>query len=247
MKKLVLGALLAVAFASSTGCIITSDGGGRTDAVVTARWSFSSYANRNQPPNDPCPSGFTTASVHAKPWDPVFGEFAGGIEVVDKFTCSEKIGITDPLDGIYLIWVSIEDTGGARVYAQSESEVFDTVDGNKTIDLPTLFVDAGYFDLSWDLIRSGNTRLTCAQAGIGSSGSLATTAVMTSSNFMLVDKFTCEDGFGVTSELPVGSYDVTVTAENGSADLGASLPLASRPITAPNGLTHLGHVRIPVR
>lgn len=245
MKKLVLGALLGVAALS--GCII-SDDGGSAEAVVTARWSFSSYANRNLPPNDPCPSGFTTASVHAKEWDPVFGEFvAGGIEVVDKFTCSDKIGITDPLDGVFLIWVAIENDSGTSTYAQSGSEFFDTLDGDKTIDLPTLFVDAGYFDLSWDLVSSGNARMTCAQAGIGSNGSLATTAVATSSSFMLVDKFTCEDGFGITSELPVGSYDVTVTAENGSADIGASLPLASRPITAPNGLTHLGHVKIPVQ
>jgi hypothetical protein len=70
--------------------------------------------------------------------------------------------------------------------------------------------------------------------------------VATSASFMAIDKFTCEDGFGTTAELPVGSYDVTVTAENGSADIGASFPIASQPITAPNGLTHLGHVKIPV-
>jgi hypothetical protein len=242
MKNLVLGALL-IAAASSTACTSSSS----TEAVVTARWSFSSYANRNQVPNDPCPTGFNTASVHAKEWDPVLGEYvAGGLEVVDKFTCSDMRGITDPLDGTFLIWVQIENDSGSNVYAQSESEFFDTADGDKTIDLPTLFVDAGYFDLSWDLISSANARLSCAQAGIGSSGSVATTVVESSSNFMAVDKFTCEDGFGTTAEVPVGLYDVTVTAENGSADIGASLPLANKPITAPNGLTHLGHVRIPV-
>ena len=244
MKKLVLGALL-VAVASSAGC--GSSSSSSTAAVVTARWSFSSYANRNQPPSDPCPTGFNTASVHAKEWDPVLGDYvAGGIEVIDKFNCSDKTGTTDPLDGVFLIWVQIEDDTGANVYAQSESEFFDTANGDKSIDLPTLFVDAGYFDLSWDLISPSNSRLTCAQAGIGSSGSVATTVVEASSNFMAVDKFTCEDGFGTTAELPVGLYDVTVTAENGSADIGASLPIANQPITAPNGLTHLGHVKIPV-
>ena len=62
----------------------------------------------------------------------------------------------------------------------------------------------------------------------------------------LVDKFTCTDGFGTTSELPVGTYDVTVTASTGSSDVGASGPIADTPITAPNGLTHLGHVKINV-
>jgi len=126
----------------------------------------STFANKNSA-TDPCPTGFTTASVHSKPWDPVAGEFvAGGVEVIDKFNCSDKVGTTDPLDGIYLIWVSIEDTSGATVYAESESEFFDTIDGDATVELPTLFKDAGYMDLTWDLIGSGNTRLSCAAAGI---------------------------------------------------------------------------------
>ena len=240
MKNLVLGALF-IAAASSTGCGSSP----ATDAVVTAHWSFSSYANRNLPPNDPCPAGFSTASIHAKEWDPFLGQFVpGGLEVIDKFNCSDKVGTTDPLDGVFLIWVSIENTSGSTVYAESESEFFDTIDGDASIDLPTLFTDAGYFDLSWDLISLSGSRQSCAAAGIGANGSIATTAVAVSSSFMLVDKFTCEDGFGVTSELPVGNYDVTVSADSGSADLGNSGPLANKPITAPNGLTHLGHVRI---
>lgn len=242
MKNLVLGALL-VAAASSAACTTAA-----TDAVVTAQWSFSSYANRNSPATDPCPAGFTTASVHAKEWDPVLGEFVpGGFEVIDKFNCSDMSGQTDPLDGIFLIWVQIEDTSGTTVYAESESEYFDTLDGDAAIDLPTLFTDAGYLDLTWDLIGSGNTRLSCAQAGIGSNGSVSTTAVSVASpSFMLIDKFDCTEGFGISDVLPEDTYDVTVTASSGSADLGASAPLPDVPIRAPNGLTHLGHVRIPV-
>ena len=248
MKNLVLGVLL-VSAASSAGCSSTEPPP-PTDAVVTAHWSFSSYANRNSPALDPCPGGFSTASVHSKEWDPVAGQFVpGGIEVIDKFNCSAKVGTTDPLDGVFLIWVQIESTSGGTVYAQSESEFFDTLNGDKTIDLPTLFTDAGYMDLSWDLIGTGNTRLSCAQAGIGSSGSVSTTAVSVASpSFMLVDKFTCTDGFGTTDVLPEDTYDVTVTASSGPGhDLGVSAPLADKLITAPNGLTHLGHVRIPVQ
>lgn len=248
MKNLVLGVLL-VSAASSAGCSSTEPPP-PTDAVVTAHWSFSSYANRNSPALDPCPGGFSTASVHAKEWDPVAGQFmAGGIEVIDKFNCSDKAGVTDPLDGVFLIWVQIESTSGGTVYAQSESEFFDTVDGDKTIELPTLFTDAGYLDLSWDLIGTGNTRVSCAQAGIGSSGSVSSTAVSVASpSFMLVDKFTCTDGFGVSDVLPRDTYDVTVTASSGPGhDLGVSAPLADVRIQAPNGLTHLGHVRIPVQ
>ena len=42
MKKLVLGALLAVA--SSTGCIISS---GSSDSVVTAWWRFTHLADNS--------------------------------------------------------------------------------------------------------------------------------------------------------------------------------------------------------
>ena len=242
MKNLVLAALLGAVTASSACSSSTP-----TDAVVTAKWSFSTFANKDSA-TDPCPAGFTTASVHSKPWDPVAGEFVpGGIEVIDKFNCSDKSGTTDPLDGVYLIWVSIENTSGSSVYAESESEFFDTIDGDATVTLPTLFKDAGYMDLSWGLTGSGNTRLTCAAAGIGTSGSISTTAVsVTTPSFMLVDKFTCTDGFGTTDVLPADRYDVTVTASTGSSDVGASAPLADKVVTAPNGLTHLGHVRIPV-
>jgi hypothetical protein len=243
MKNLVMAGLLG-AVTALTAC---SSSPAATDAVVTAKWSFSTFANKNSA-NDPCPAGFTTASVHSKPWDPVLGQFVpGGIEVIDKFNCSDKVGTTDPLDGVYLIWVSIENTSGSSVYAESESEFFDTIDGDATVTLPTLFKDAGYMDLSWDLTGSGNTRLTCAAAGIGTSGSISTTAVsVTTPSFMLVDKFTCTDGFGTTDVLPEDTYDVTVTASTGSSDLGASAPIANVDITAPNGLTHLGHVRIPI-
>src|SRR3954468_7178065 len=90
MKNLVLAALLG-AVTASTACTSSTP----TDAVVTAKWSFSTFANKDTA-TDPCPTNFTTASVHSKPWDPVRGEFvAGGVEVIDKFDCSAKIGTTD--------------------------------------------------------------------------------------------------------------------------------------------------------
>jgi hypothetical protein len=242
MKNLVLGALLA-ATVWSTACGTTSD----TSAVITARWSFNTYANRNGAPNGACPVGFDTAAVYARPWDPFLGDFVGSAEQPDTFNCSDKVGTTFPLDGVFQVWVQIETHDGSSVYAQSESIVIDTADGDASIDLPTLFTDAGYFDLSWDLEKSGR-RVHCADAGIGSSGRISTTAVAISNNAMVVDKFTCDDGFGITEELPVGSYDVTVTASSvPGMDIGVSDPIADKRITAPSGLTHLGVVKIPVQ
>jgi len=239
MKNLVLGALLAAAV-SSTAC--TAD----TSAVITARWSFNTYANKDGPANGACPANFDTATVYVRPWDPFVGAFTGEAIPSDFFDCSAKIGTTDPLDGVFQVWVQIENHDGSSVYARSEAVVVDTADGNAAIDLPTLFTDAGYFDLSWDLLRAGSTqRLRCEDAGITSSGRISTIAVAVSNNAMITDKFSCDDGYGVTSELPVGLYDVTVTVSSmPGMDIGSSDPIADQRITAPNGLTPLGHVKI---
>lgn len=241
MKNLVLGALLAAAI-SSTACSTSSD----TSARITASWSFNTYANRNGPANGACPTGFDTAAVYARPWDPFLGDFVASAEPPDLFNCSDKVGKTNPLDGIFQVWVQIENHDGSSVYATSESVVIDTADGDQSITLPTLFTDAGYFDLSWDLLRAGSTtRLHCADAGITPSGRISTSAQMTSGGTIYVDKFPCDDGFGITEELPVGFYDVTVTVSSApGTDIGASDPIPNKQITAPSGLTHLGHVKI---
>jgi hypothetical protein len=242
MKNLVLGALLAAAV-SSTACGTSGD----TSAVITAHWSFNTYANRSGPATGDCPAGFDTAAVYARPWDPFLGQFVASAEQPDLFDCSAKVGTTNPLDGVFQVWVAIETHNASSTYATSESIVIDTADGNTSIDLPTLFTDAGYFDLSWDLEKNG-ARVHCADAGIGSSGRISTTAVAISNNAMIVDKFTCTDGFGITEELPVGSYDVTVTASSApGTDIGVSDPIPNQDITAPSGLTHLNVVRIPVQ
>jgi len=51
----------------------------------------------------------------------------------DTFDCSAKSGTTFPLDGVFQVWVQIEDHSGANVYAVSESLVVDTADGEGPI------------------------------------------------------------------------------------------------------------------
>ncbi len=244
MKNLVLGALLTAAV-SSAACGSTSD----TSARITASWSFNTFANRNGAANADCPAGFDTAAVIVRPWDEFVGDFTGPAVPSDLFDCSAKVGTTAPLDGVFQVWVQIESHDQQTVYAQSESVVIDTANGDQSITLPTLFTDAGYFDMSWDLERSGSTaRLHCADAGITSAGRISTSAQAMSSSMIYVDQFSCDDGFGITSELPVDSYDVTVTVTSmPGTDIGASDPIPDQQITAPSGLTHLGHVKIIVQ
>jgi hypothetical protein len=243
MKNLVLGALLAAAV-SSTAC--TAD----TSARVTAIWSFNTYANRDSAPTAPCPNGYDTATVYVRPWDPFVGDFTGAAIASDFFDCAAKSGTTDPLDGVFQVWVQIENHDGSLVFAASPSEVIDTADlRNPTIELPTLFLDAGYFDVSWDLERSAR-RVHCSDVGLAG-GQVTATVMATGHSSIVGGKFDCSDGYGVSDPLLADSYLVTLTAGIPGMDIGVSAPIDNVEVTAPNGpehgLTHLGVVKIPVQ
>lgn len=237
MKKLVLGALLAVA--SSTGCIISSDS---TEAVITARWSFTHFADNSA---RSCPTGFQTATIVAQPWDPVTNELFG-TPVIDKFNCSDLQGTTLPLDGIYLVWVQIETDSGNQVYAQSSHTYIDTADGDVLLDFDILD-DAGFFFLTWDLVDAvTQAPLTCREAGVTGNASIETIATIVNSSFVLADKFQCEHGYGTTSPLLAGTYTVSVDAEVNNLAVGTAPALINKVIKAQNGLTDLGHILIPI-
>jgi hypothetical protein len=235
MKNLVLGALLA---ASLTGCIISSD---RTDAVITARWSFSNFATKQA---RSCPVGFQTAAVVSQAWDP-FNNQLFGPKIVDLFNCSDGIGTTDPLDGIFLVWVQIQDDAGTQVYAQSEQSYIDTADGNATIDLDILD-DAGRFFFTWDIVRAGsNALLTCADVGPGAKvGTSATLA--TDTRVLFADNFPCNHYYGTTDPVLAGSYTLTFQALLNNEALGRGMTLTNRSVGSPNGLTDLGRILIPI-
>ncbi|HEX3759190.1 MAG TPA: hypothetical protein VHW23_10805 [Kofleriaceae bacterium] len=248
MKNLVLlGALLAAAV-SSTAC---GSSGGDTSAVITANWSFNTFANRLGAPNGACPSGFGTAAIYARPWDPFVGDFVASAEPPDLFNCSDLHGTTLPLDGVFQVWVQIEtddatvSTPPSQIYVQSGSVVIDTADGDATIDLPTVYTDAGYMDFAWNLEKNG-AHVHCTDVNVGHNG-IASTAV--NPDFMIADKFDCGDGFGTTAVLPAGEFLVTVTAtDTAGTDVGASDPIDNVPISAPDGpqhaLTSLGVVQV---
>ena len=240
MKKLVLGALLAVA--SLSGCV--SDGGGSTEAVVTARWKFTHLAD-NSPRS--CPVGFATATIVSQATDPVT-HLGAGATIVDKFNCSDGQGTITLPDDTYLVWVQIENDTGSQIYTKSQQTFVDTSLGDTTIDI-NILDDGGYFFLTWDLVKAGTqTPLTCAAAGVTASGSVeAVSTNLATSQRIITDKFTCEDHFGTTDALLAGTYAVTIDALD-SSDRALSDPTTvTKQITAPDGLTDLGHILIPIR
>jgi len=241
MKNLALAALLVAA--SSTGCIISSSDP-RTDAVVTARWSFSHFADGTA---RSCPVGYPDAAIVAQPWDPIENAPALGPQIVDLFNCSDGVATTAPLDGIYQVWVQIQDSA-ARAYAKSAPIYIDTAAGNRTIDF-NILDDAGYFYLSWSLVDAVNTsqRLSCREAGLaGSNGSIDTTVTIAGGGVSFTDRFKCIEGFGVTDPVLAGAYTVSVAATLNNAAIGTAPTMTNRVVRSPNGLTDLGHILIPI-
>jgi hypothetical protein len=239
MKKLVLGALLA-AVAASTGCPAAAP----TDAVITASWHFTHFADGTA---RSCPTSFPTASIYSQVWDPVRHSLTG-TTVRDAFNCGPTMhGTTDPLDGIFLVWVQIENDSGSQVYAKSESLYVDTADGDVSFDFPILD-DAGFFFLTWDLQKaSTGAPLSCAQAGVtGSAGAIETLATIVGTSFLLTDKFTCEHHYGTTDPLLAGTYTVSVEATVNDQHVGTAPSLTNKTIRSPNGLTDLGNIVIPI-
>jgi hypothetical protein len=251
MKNLVLGALLAVAV-SSAACGGMTTPPADTSAVITARWSFNTFANRGNTATGACPTGFGTTAVYVRPWDPFVGDFTGPALPSDLFNCADKVGTTDPLDGIFQVWIQVETDDAtptrppSAVYVQSGSRVIDTADGDQTIEMKPVFTDAGYLDFGWKLMKNGS-HVRCTDVNVGKLG-IATTAV--SPSFMGADKFDCDDGFGTTAVLKADTYLITVTAtDTAGKDVGASGPIDNVDITTPevapeHGLTDIGVVEV---
>jgi hypothetical protein len=241
MKNLALAALIAVA--SSTGCTVTAttDPPPSASAVITANWSFQHFADKTA---RSCPIGYGTAAIYAQPWDPI-NNVLYGTPVIDLFNCSDMHGVTDPLVGIYQIWLQIQNSSGSQVYATSAHDYIDTNDGNATLAL-NMLDDAGYFFLTWDIVRQGtNAPLLCADVG---SGARVETAVTLSTGGNVVsDSWPCNHYFGTTDPILAGTYTVSIDALlNGLGVGNAPVLLNNKTVSSPNGLTDLGHVLIPI-
>jgi len=241
MKKLVLGALVAVA--SSTGC--SSDpvnpGPPITDSQITVSWSFTHLADGSV---RSCPTGFGTASVISQTIDPATNR-GTGLKIVDKFDCAAGRGTITLPDDTYLVWVEITNTSGSSLYAASGDTFVDSTLGDDAFSVKILD-DGGYFELSWDLLRAtSGALLTCSQAGVGANGAVVLHTA--GAGMAQDDKFTCEDHFGTTSPLLAGTYSIAIDAEDGNQQaLGDTLQINDKTIAAPNKLTDLGNLMIPI-
>lgn len=243
MKRFVLASLIALAASQAAGCIITSgDDDGGDDAFISATWSLRSEATNSAAT---CPPGFDTAALYNQPVD-ANGNNAGPV-IVDLFDCARGSGTSDPLPPtLFLTWIEITNSNNTSVYAKSLSAYVDVTTQDKTFSTQIL-VDGGYFQLAWSLVDAQtNAPLSCAQAGVTGGIETVATEVGTPSNFAS-DIFDCGDAYGITAGFTEGTYTIKVDAfDAANNQVGSAPDLVNKVIQAPNKVTNLGTVTIPV-
>jgi hypothetical protein len=237
--------LIALVASQAAGCIITSGDDGDDvveDGFITATWKVRSEASNS---DVPCPPNGTTAALYNQPVDAA-GNNAGAV-IVDLLNCADGSGKTAPLPPrMYLTWLELANDNNTSVYAQSTSAFVDITLQDATFSTQIL-VDGGYFELAWDLRgATTNAALTCAQAGAAGGVESVGTQVSNPNNSNS-DIFDCEDGRGITAGYTTGQYTVSVAALNASEQsIGTAPELTNKTIEAPNKVTDLGTVIIPI-
>jgi hypothetical protein len=241
MKRFVLASLIALAASQAAGCIISSGDDGGENAYITATWSVRSEATNSEVT---CPPNGTTAALYNQPVDGN-GNNAGPV-IIDLFNCSDKSGTSAPLPPTrYLTWIELANDNNTSRYAQSLSAYVDVTTSDKTFSAQIL-VDGGYFQLAWNLQgASTNAALSCAQAAADGVEAIGT--LVSNPNVSNSDIFPCEDHSGITAGYTQGTYTVSVAALN-TADqsIGTAPALTNRTIEAPNKVTDLGTITIPI-
>lgn len=210
------------------------------DFTITASWSLRNYAGTQQA----CPQGFDTAAIYSQPID-ANGDPVGG-PIIDLFNCSDNGGTTATLkEGRYNVYLAIQDTNGSVTYAQSVSAEIELT-MNMSFSA-TIYTDAGYFQWAWNLIgATSNNALTCAQAG-ATGGGVELVSTLANTTMAISDIWSCEDGSGLTAALPAGTYTVSAAAlDSNDLSIGTAPALTNKQIMAPNKITDLGTVTIPI-
>ena len=234
MKTFVLASLIAAT--AATGC--TTE-----DAHVGATWTVRTLSN----PDIGCPPGITTAALYNQPVD-INGD-AVGQPIIDLFDCADGAGTSAPLPpDTYETWIDLTNDNNTQKYASSTPAFLDV----RAVDLTysaEIFDDAGYFQLSWDLVggQSG-APLTCADAGIDNpnNSGVEITATLSGTSAAGTDQFNCTDHFGITDALAAGDYTISIDAFTDAGGAIGTVPTIQDTIHAPNVITDLGPVTIPI-
>jgi cysteine-rich repeat protein len=211
-------------------------------ASIDATWMLQTAAGDSAQ----CPTGFDTAAVTSQPVD-VQGANAG-TAVIDLFDCGAAMGTTKPLPATtYSATVAITDHAMSQMFATSLAMPVDLSDAtDKPLDVSFL-TDGGKFHFAWQLVKmsDGTTPVDCTAVGTMTHvrAAMTNTSTMVTGN----SSFQCAAGSGITGALVAGTYTVSIAVLNDAFhDTGDAPDLTGQVIMAPDGLTDLGTVKIPV-
>ncbi|MBA3503910.1 MAG: hypothetical protein M4D80_40845 [Myxococcota bacterium] len=216
--------------------------------LITANWSFKQLSTGG---NLACPTGFNTTAVHVTPVNR-FGDKTG-TEIIDLYNCSAMSGTADYDARLYSVFLEITTQTNSAKYADTPSAFVDITNVDKSIT-QTIIDDGGFFVFDFSLRdANGGAQLSCAEAGAGGGVEIVSTLNGTSS--AKTDIFDCvtpgfrDDGKGyaTTAGLIAGDYTVSVAAlNNADQSVGTAPALTNKRISAPNKLTDLGSIQIPI-
>ena len=193
-----------------------------------------------------CPSGFDTAAVTSQPVDAQ--GHAAGTPVIDLFDCSAAMGMTKPLPAtMYSATVAIENHDGSQTFALSLPQAIDLSDAtDKPLDVSFL-TDGGKFQLAWQLVKMSDGTTPVACTAIDTMAKVRVAMTNTTTSLTKNSQLPCDNGSGITGAVVAGTYTVSIRLlDNAFQDKGDAPDLTGQVIMAPDGLTDLGSVKIPV-
>jgi hypothetical protein len=241
-------AVLAIVAPALAGCVIhtandrdSSRGHpGELVGSISARWTFRNLADGV---TTPCPAGFDTALLVSQAVD------AGGAPtadpITDRFDCADGLGESTQLEvGSYQYHLEIRSDDLTQLYAQSLPATADIEEVLQPY-APTIFNDAGYVHLSWQLENLAGQPVDCG-ALLGGMPQVVLAGASADGQVMVNDGLTCEAGSGYSLPLLAGSYALAISAVDGGMTAGTAAPLQPVAISAANQVTELGVVTIPL-
>jgi len=209
--------------------------------VLQANWSIKTTAGATVA----CPATFDTAAVYSQPVDAQGN--AVGSPIIDLFNCVDGTGTTATLPGgPTAVHIEITNTNNTLQYASSVTAKV-SISSILAHYTASILTDGGYFQFAWNLVKASNAApLTCADvAGINGIESVATDVSNASNSAS--DVFTCADGTGITAGFLAATYTVSIDALNtANQAIGTAPTLTNKVILAPNKVTDLGTVTIPI-
>lgn len=213
----------------------------KTEGKTTANWTIRRTGSATPLT---CPPGYDTAALYSQLLDSN-GQTVGQ-PVIDLFTCSDGTGASGFLEpGVYDTWIAITTQSGSPIYSQTVDALVDLNNGDKTYTAD-IYEDGGYFGWSWNLQGdTSNSALSCAQVS-GIAGVQLDVIISGQTQVYASDMFTCDDGRGVTSVIPEGSYSVQPFAFSSSAKLSVDQQLDNKGIMGPNKITNLGMITLRI-